>query len=140
MLTGPQQAIVNNIRSAKYIQQINNTCRLFPYTMHCLNDLTSVCPTILVKNLETLVCISSSPLLTWVLQSSQCSRIRVAQRWGRRGAHLSKCKKFFEKINSRETVSTSTICDEYCSYVPPLDRQLANLFCLPRGVAPFTKF
>ena len=46
----------------------------------------------------------------------------------------------FEKINSRETVSTLTICDEYCSYVPPLDRQLANLFCLPSGVAPFTKF
>ena len=98
MLTGPQQAIVNNIRSAKYIHQINNTCRLFPYTMHCLNDLTSVCPTILVKNLETLVCISSSPLLTWVLQSSQCSRIRVAHHWGRRGAYLSKCKKFLKKL------------------------------------------
>ena len=41
MLTGPQQAIVNNIRSAKYIQQINNTCRLLPYTLHHLNDLTS---------------------------------------------------------------------------------------------------
>ena len=91
MLTGPQQAIVNNIRSAKYIQQINNTCTLFPYTMYCLNDLTSVCPTILVKNLETLVCISSSPLLTWLLQSFQCSRIRVAQ-------HLSKCKKFSKKL------------------------------------------
>ena len=42
MLTGPQQAIVNNIRSAKYIQKINNTiCRLFCYTINCLNDLTS---------------------------------------------------------------------------------------------------
>ena len=34
----------------------------------------------------------SSPMLIWVLQSSQCSKIRVAQHWGRRGAHLSENK------------------------------------------------
>ena len=32
------------------------------------------------------------------------------------------------------------ICDEYCSYVRPLDRQLANLFCFVRAIAPFSKF
>ena len=43
------------------------------------------------------------------LQSSQCSKIRVAQHWGRRGAHLSEnkgviseCKKFGE--NSRQNL------------------------------------
>ena len=54
------------------------------------------------------------------LQSSQCSKIRVAQHWGRRGAQLienkgvkSECKKFGE--NSRnEMASVSTIFDEYC--------------------------
>ena len=35
---------------------------------------------------------SASAVLIWVLQSSQCSKIRVAQHWGRRGAHLSKKK------------------------------------------------
>ena len=45
--------------------------------------------TILVKNLETLVSFSPYPMLIWVLQSSQCSEIRVAQHWGRKGAHLS---------------------------------------------------
>ena len=50
------------------------------------------------------------PLLIWVLQSSQCSKIRVAQYWGRRGAHLSEnkgmkseCKKF------EETASVTSI-------------------------------
>ena len=33
---------------------------------------------ILVKNLETPVCVSPSPMLIWVLQSSQCSKIRLA--------------------------------------------------------------
>ena len=56
--------------------------------------------TILVTNLETLVWFSPSPMLIWVLQSSQCSKIRVAQHWERSGAHLrenegvrSECKK-----------------------------------------------
>ena len=42
-------------------------------------------------------------MLIWVLQSSQCSNVRVAQHWGRKGAHLSEnkggkseCKKFGE--------------------------------------------
>ena len=52
---------------------------------------------------------------------------------------MSKCKKFSKKL-IQEKQFLLKICDEYCSYVPPLDRQLANLFCLPRGVAPFTKF
>ena len=30
-----------------------------------------------------------SPILIWVLQSSQCPKIRVAQHCGRRGAHLT---------------------------------------------------
>ena len=53
------------------------------------------------------------------LQSSQCSKIRVAQHWGRRGAHLSEnkgvkseCKKFGE--NLRQMASVSSICDEDC--------------------------
>ena len=59
------------------------------------------------QNLETLVFVSTSPKLIWVLQSSQCSKIRVAQHWGRRGAHLiankrakSECKKFSTKFNT----------------------------------------
>ena len=58
-------------------------------------------------------------MLIWVLQSSQCSKVGVAQHWGRKGAHLSEnkggkseCKKFGE--NSRKTASVSTICNEYC--------------------------
>ena len=56
------------------------------------------------------------------LQSSQCSKIRVAQHWGRRGAHLienkgvkSEFKKFGE--SSRQITSVSTICDEYCGFI-----------------------
>ena len=58
-------------------------------------------------------------------QSFQCSKIRSAQHWGRRGAHLSEnkgvkseCKKSRE--NSRQMAPISTICDEYCrsSYDP----------------------
>ena len=56
------------------------------------------------------------------LQSFQCSKIRSAQHWGRRGAHLSEnkgvkseCKKFGE--NSRQMAPVSTICDEYYSIV-----------------------
>ena len=47
----------------------------------------------------------SSPMFIWVLQSSQCSKICVAQYWGRRGAHLSEnkgekreCAKFSKKF------------------------------------------
>ena len=66
------------------------------------------------RSIQTLVCVSPFPMLTWVLQSSQGSKIRVAQHWGRRGAHLSEnkgmkseCKKFEE--NSRETASVTSI-------------------------------
>ena len=61
--------------------------------------------TILVTNLGTLVCVSPSPMLIWVLQSSQYSKIHVAQHWGRRWALLSEnkcvkseCKKFKRKF------------------------------------------
>ena len=44
-------------------------------------------------------------MLIWVLQSSQCSKIWVAQHWGRRGGRLnedksvkSECKKFSRKF------------------------------------------
>ena len=80
-------------------------------------------PTILVTNLETLVRFSPSSMLIWVLQSSHCSKIHVAQHWRRRGPNLSEnkgvrseCKKFGE--NSREMVPVSTICDEYCRLIP----------------------
>ena len=75
--------------------------------------------TILVKNLETLVSISPSPMLIWVSQWSQCFKIRVAQHWGGR-RHISGGKTVWSRNlmivpeNSRETVSVSTICDEYC--------------------------
>ena len=44
--------------------------------------------TVLVKNLETLVSISPSPMLIWVSQWSECFKIRVAQHWGGR-RHIS---------------------------------------------------
>ena len=53
------------------------------------------------------------------VQSFQWSKIRSAQQWGRRGAHLSEnkgvkseCKKFGE--NLRQMASVSVICDEDC--------------------------
>ena len=60
-------------------------------------------------------------MLIWVLQSSHCFKIRLAQHCGRRGANVSEnegvrseCKKFGE--NSRQMAPVSTICDEYCSF------------------------
>ena len=41
--------------------------------------------TILVKNLETLACVSPYLMLIWVLQWSQCFKTCVAQHWGGRG-------------------------------------------------------
>ena len=75
--------------------------------------------TILVKNLETLVCIFPSPMLIWALQRSQCFKIRVAQHWGGRG-HITvrtnlwgvNLNNFLE--NSRQAVSVSRIFDEDC--------------------------
>ena len=61
-------------------------------------------------------------MLIWVLQSSHCFKIRLAQHCGRRGANVSEnegvrseCKKFGE--NSRQMAPVSTICDEYCRSV-----------------------
>ena len=45
-------------------------------------------PTILVKNLETLVAVSPSPMLIWVSQWSQYFKKRVAEHWGGR-RHIS---------------------------------------------------
>ena len=88
--------------------------------------------TILVTNLETLEWFPPSLMLIWVLQSSHCFKIRVAQHWGRRGANLSEnegvrseCKKFGE--NSRQMAPVSTICDEYCSYKPMEKNVVRNL-------------
>ena len=51
------------------------------------------------------MCIFPSPKLIWLLQSSQCSKIRMAQHWGRRWEHLSEnkgveseCKKVSRKF------------------------------------------
>ena len=68
---------------------------------------------ILVTNLETDLCDFSLPNVDLGLQSFQCSKIRSAQHWGRRAAHLSenRCKKFGE--NSRQVAPVSTTCDEY---------------------------
>ena len=66
------------------------------------------------------MCVSPSPVSIWVLQWSQCFKIRVAQHWGWRG-HISVRRKVWGlnlrnfPENSRETVSGLTICDEYCS-------------------------
>ena len=63
-------------------------------------------------------------MLIWVLQSSHCFKIRLAQHCGRRGANVSEnegvrseCKKFGE--NSRQMAPVSTICDEYCRTIKP---------------------
>ena len=71
---------------------------LFSFFPHCRAWSQA---TILVTNLETLVWFLPSPMLIWVLQSFQWSKIPVAQHWGRKGAYLSEnkgvkseCKKF----------------------------------------------
>ena len=72
--------------------------------------------TILVTNLGTLVCVSPSPMLTWVLQSSQYSKMRILEGdghfWVRTNVWRVNVRNLRE--NSLETVSVSTICDEYC--------------------------
>ena len=59
-------------------------------------------------------------MLIWVCSHFSAPKIRSAQHWGRRVAHLSEnksvkseCKKFGE--NSRQMAPVSTICDEYCN-------------------------
>ena len=72
-------------------------------------------------------------MLIWVLQSSHCFKLRLAQHCGRRGANVSEnegvrseCKKFGE--NSRQMAPVSTICDEYCSLMQPtlFSRRVTN--------------
>ena len=90
-------------------------------------------PTILVKNLETLVSVSPFQMLIWVSQRPLCFKIRVAQHWGGR-RHISGGKPVWSinlrivPENSRETVSVSTICDEYCSCKVPIECVNGNLF------------
>ena len=90
-------------------------------------------PTILVKNLETLVSVSPFQMLIWVSQRPLCFKIRVAQHWGGR-RHISGGKPVWSinlriaPENSRETVSVSTICDEYCSCKVPIECVYGNLF------------
>ena len=80
--------------------------------------------------------VSLSPMLIWVLQWSQCFKIRVSQHWGKRG-HVTVRAKVWEVNlkncleNSREMVSVSTICDEYWS--------LLSTF-ITRGVFPDVLF
>ena len=80
--------------------------------------------------------VSPSPMLIWVLQWSQCFKIRVSQHWGKRG-HVTVRAKVWEVNlkncleNSREMVSVSTICDEYWS--------LLSTF-ITRGVFPDVLF
>ena len=67
--------------------------------------------TILVKNLETLVCIFPSPMLIWALQRSQCFKIRVAQHLGRERAYYSENK--FVRSKSQQfsrKFKTSGVC------------------------------
>ena len=58
-------------------------------------------------------------MLIWVSQWSQCFKTPVAQHWGGR-RQISVGKTVWSRNlrgfpeNSRETVSVSTICDEYC--------------------------
>ena len=51
------------------------------------------------------LCNFSLPNVDLGLHSFQCSKIRLAQHWGRRAAYLSK---------NKGVKSVSTICDEYC--------------------------
>ena len=88
-------------------------------------------------------------MLIWVSQWSQCFKICVAQHWGGR-RHISGGKTVWSinlmifPENSRETVSVSMICDEYCNLTCgsprlPVAGGLRNVF-LPRGflVSGFT--
>ena len=80
------------------------------------------------KSWNTCVCFPF-PMLIWVSQWSQCFKTPVAQHWGGR-RHISGGKTVWSRNlrifpeNSRETVSVSTICDEYCSFKYACLRQL----------------
>ena len=62
----------------------------------------------------------------------------MAQHWGRRGEHLneykgvkSECKKLGE--NSRQMVSVSTICDEYCRVMRVIEESQRDSQSSQRG-------
>ena len=101
-------------------------------------------PTIPVKNLETLVSISPSPMLIWVSQWSECFKIRVAQHWGGRrhisgggGGNSVKYKSHdFSRKFERNAVSVSTICDEYCSCTQIMGKGVANGPTIPMNSKP----
>ena len=73
-------------------------------------------------------------MLIWVLQSSQCSKIRLAQHWGRRGADLSEnkcekseCKKFLKKIHEEQVLFKRFVTSIYVmrskkKFVEPFER------------------
>ena len=73
-------------------------------------------------------------MLIWVLQSSQCSKILLAQHWGRRGADLSEsksekseCKKFLKKIHEEQALFQRFVTSIYVmrskkNFVEPLER------------------
>ena len=75
--------------------------------------------TIFVKNLETIVCVSPSPMLIGYygrLSASKYAWLNIGEGeghiWVRTEVwrvNVTNCRE-----NSRETVSVSTICDEYC--------------------------
>ena len=103
--------------------------------------------TILVKNLETLVSCVPFPMLIWVSQWSQCFKTPVAQHWGGR-RHISGGKTVWSRNlrifpeNSRETVSVSTICDEYCRSSPVViltTNDGSQMFCAHYSVTSFLK-
>ena len=97
----------------------SNEWNVPPFCSHYQNNSTSS-PGLLQSSSQILkhLCDFSLTNVDLGLQSFQCSKIRSAQHWGRRVAHLgankgvkSECKKFGE--NSRQMAPVSAICDEY---------------------------
>ena len=102
-----------------------------------LTSIISVCDeviskssvaTILVTNLETLVCVSPSPMSRWRrsefgnysrLSAPKYTWLNIREGdghfWVRTNVWRVNVRNLRE--NSRETVSVSTICDEYCSNI-----------------------
>ena len=109
----------------------SNEWNVPPFCSHYQNNSTSS-PGLLQSSSKILkhLCHFSLPNVDLGLQSFQCSKIRSAQHWGRRAAHLSEnkgvkreCKKFGE--NSRQMAPVSTICDEYCRLTVQLSGNFA---------------
>ena len=68
-------------------------------------------------------------MLIWVSQWSQCFKIRLAQYWGEGEGTFQGGEESINVMicpeNSRETVSVSTICDQYCSWFTLSDARVA---------------